>query len=180
MRNNVTFSNLTEEQINAIKVLLGDACDIEEKEIDEAEFPKYGSIYYFIDSDGEVCQSFWEDDGIDRDCLSLGNCFETREEAEFEVERLKVLHEMKQFAEPKDYKWDNNNNHYYIYYSFLDNTIRTGNCYCSKSNHIYFKSEEDVKICFESIGEDRIKNYYLQVKKTDTSIKETKNVQLLS
>ena len=28
---NVTFKNLTEEQINAIKVLLGDACNIEEQ-----------------------------------------------------------------------------------------------------------------------------------------------------
>ena len=163
----VTF-NLTEEQINAIKVLIGDTCDIEEKkEKEKASFPKYGSMYYFIDSAGTVCQSFWEDDGVDRERLSLGNCFETREEAEFKVERLRVLHEMKQFAEPKDYKWDSFNEHYYIYYHFSDlydnNAVLIGNVNSCKSDEIYFTSEENAKACIEAVGEDRIKKYYLRV-----------------
>lgn len=163
----VIFKNLTEEQINAIKVLLGNACEIEkQKEIDEAEFPKYGDKYYFINED-EAWQSSWCNDVTDRERLSLGNCFETREEAEFEVERLKVLHEMKQFAEPKDYKWDSFNEHHYIFYRFLNlntnNVVAIGHVNSCKSDEIYFESEEDAKACIESVGEDRIKKYYLRV-----------------
>lgn len=159
----VTF-NLTEEQINAIKVLIGDACDIEkQKEEEEASFPKYNSIYYFIDSYNEVCQSSWQYDEVDRDRSSLGNCFETIKEAEFEVERLKVLHEMKQFAEPKDYKWDSFNEHYYIYYNYNYNVVEIGHVNSYKSDEIYFKSEEDAKACIEAVGEDRIKKYYLRI-----------------
>lgn len=161
----VTFKNLTEEQINAIKVLLGDACDIEQqeeeqKEEEETSFPKYGSKYYFIDGD-EVCESFWYDDMIDRGRLSLGNCFKTREEAEFKVERLKVLHEMKKFAEPKDYAWDEHNFHYYIYYRFSCDDIGIDFVISSKSNDIYFKSREDAEACIEAVGKDKIKKYYL-------------------
>ena len=160
----VTF-NLTEEQINAIKVLIGKDCNTEEqKEKEEAEFPKYGDKYYFIDGD-EVCESFWYDDEIDRKRLSIGNCFKTREEAEFEVERLRVLHEMKKFAEPKDYKWDSFNEHHYIYCRFLNNNnfVEIGNINSCKSDEIYFKSKEDAKACIEAVGEDRIKKYYLRI-----------------
>lgn len=152
----VTF-NLTEEQINAIKVLLGEEiCDIKKENI----FPKCSNKYYFI-NESEVCESFWYDDELDRERLSLGNCFETREEAEFVVERLKVLHEMKQFAEPKDYKWDKNNNHYYIYYRFSTNTAEIGYVTSYKTNDIYFKSREDAEACIKTVGEDKIKKYFL-------------------
>lgn len=156
----VTFKNLTEEQINAIKVLL----NIEEqKEKEEAEFPKYGRKYYFIDGNCEVCQSIWYDDKLDRERLSLGNCFETREEAEFEVERHKVIHEMKKFAEPEDFGWNCNNFHYYIYYDYFYNRISFGDAKYHRDNNIYFKSEEDTRDCIKAVGEDRIKKYYLRV-----------------
>lgn len=163
----ITFNNLTEEQINAIKVLIGDDCNIEEqKEKEEAEFPKYGSEYYYIDY--EVCKSAWCDDAIDKNRLSVGNIFKTREEAEFEVERLKVIHEMKQFAEPKDYEWDSFNEHYYIYYRFMNymntnDVVEIGHVNSCKSDEIYFKSEKDAKACIEAVGEDRIKKYYLRI-----------------
>lgn len=159
----VTF-NLTEEQINAIKVLIGDACDIEQKkEEDKTSFPKYSSKYYFINEDNEAWESSWYDDEIDRERLSLGNCFETREEAKFEVERLKVLHEMKQFAEPKDYTWNEYNSHYYIYYRVTNNAVEIGQLIFCKSDEIYFKSVEDARDCIKAIGIDRIKKYYLRI-----------------
>lgn len=161
----VTF-NLTEEQINAIKVLIGDACNIEKQTEEEISFPMEGDKYYFING-SEVCESYWYDDEIDRDRLPLGNCFKTLEEAEFEVERLKVLHEMKQFAEPKEREWDSFNEHYYIYYRFLNlntsNVIEIGHVNSCKSDEIYFESKENAKACIESVGEDRIKKYYLRV-----------------
>lgn len=166
----VTFKNLTDEQINAIKVLLGDAYDIEKQTEEEISFPMEGDKYYFING-SEVCESYWYDDEIDRDRLPLGNCFKTLEEAEFEVERLKVLNEMKKFEEPKDYKWNGVNNHYYIYGVLIKaNTIKVGYVWTCKTNDIYFKSEEDAEACIEAVGKDRIKKYYLRIeeKNNDT------------
>lgn len=120
---NVTFKNLTEEQINAIEVLLGDACNIEEQieeKEEETSFPQSGDTYFFICSNGKIdCVNYNNANDFCKNRLSLGNCFKTLEEAAFEVGRLKVLHEMKQFAEPKDYKWDGQNSHCYIFMIFM-------------------------------------------------------------
>ena len=162
----VTF-NLTEEQINAIKVLIGKDCNTEEQKEEEVpSFPQEGDTYYYLYSDGAVGYDKYHavfDTEINR--LSLGNYFKTKEEAEFEVERLKVLHEMKQFAEPKDYKWDSFNEHHYIYCRFLNNNnfVEIGNLNSCKSDEIYFESEEDAKACIKAVGEDRIKKYYLGI-----------------
>lgn len=167
---NITFKNLTEEQINAIKVLLGDACDIEEKVEEEIlSFPQSGDRYCLICADGNIgYDSYDPDSDTDKARLSLGNIFNTYEDAEFEVERLKVLHEIKQFAEPEDYEWNGDNEHYYMYWSFLaTDTVRIGRCSTCKSNHIYFKSFEDAEACIKTVGEDRIKTYYLKVKEPD-------------
>lgn len=163
----VTFKNLTDEQVNAIKVLLGDACDIEEQTEEEKEFPSFplaGDNYYFSYSDGEIGDKLYSPaspNDIDR--VSMGNCFKTKEEAKFEIERLKVLQEMKKFAEPKDSEWDGNDSHYYIYYYSLGEDVEIGWATACKSNDIYFKSEEDTKACLDAVGEDRIKKYYLRI-----------------
>ena len=164
----ITFKNLTDEQINAIKVLLGDACEIEEQEGEENfPFPSYGGEYYFIDSTNEVCHSIWSDDEIEIERLSLGNCFETREKAEFMSERLKVLHDMKRFTEPKNYAWDGQNNHYYFYYDYLQGDIKIGNTCYYKYNSIYFESKVNAQNCMSATGEDRIKKYYFGIKEGD-------------
>ena len=160
----IIFKNLTEEQINAIKVLLGDACEMEEQAIEETSFPKPGDEYYYILSDGEIDINIYSGSCISVDRISMGNCFRTKEEAEFEVERLKVIHEMKKFVEPEDYVWDGENYHYYIYYNICSNDIHYGNTYSYKKDTISFKSLDDAKTCVKAVGEDRIKKYYFRIK----------------
>lgn len=166
----ITFKNLTNEQINAIKVLLGDACEIEERkeeEEKETSFPQCGNLYYYILSDGEVTYDTYYGTKINIARQSMGNCFKTQEEAKFEVERLKILQEMKKFAEPETYAWNNMNAHY----TFVYNTsISKKDCleiqgyYTFKVGSIHFKSREDAEACIEAVGEDRIKKYYLGIK----------------
>lgn len=177
----ITFKNLTEEQINAIKVLLGDACEIEEQKEEEKEeipFPKKGDKFYFLLSDGEIDYEYYNPTSrIHADRISTGNCFKTEEEAKFEVERRKVIHEMKKFAEPEDYVWDGENSHHYIYYNFCCDAIRTGHTYSYKKNVIFFKSTDDIRDCIEAVGEDRIIKYYLGVKEEEVNnfIEKTRN-----
>lgn len=173
----ITFKNLTDEQINAIKVLLGDACEIEEQKEEEVPFLAVGDDYYFLYSNGDIGDTQYTGTTSDITREFMGNCFKTKEEAKFEVERLKVIHEMKKFAESEDYVWDGENSHHYIYYNFCCDAIRTGYTYSYKKSTIFFKSTDDIRDCIEAVGEDRIIKYYLGVKEEEVNnfIEKTRN-----
>ena len=149
--------------------------EIEQQEQPEdKEWPQYGDGYYFINSDGNIGDGHFyiSNNPSGKNRLDIGNCFRTREEAEFEVERLKVLAEMKKFAEPKDRDWDDNNEHWLIAIntnrSIAINTNSGGVYYTYaatyKSNAIYFESQERAQECVKAIGADRIKKYYIGIK----------------
>lgn len=57
--------------------------------------PRIGQKYYLLDSNGSVYDSVWSNDYIDRNRSEIGNCFESREEAEKAVERIKAWERLK-------------------------------------------------------------------------------------
>ena len=128
--------------------------------------PKIDDIYYYICSSGIIDYVNWKDTEIDNQRYALGNCFRTKEEAEFEVEKLKVIAELKRFAlehnEPID--WNNvKQNKYFIYFYYKDEMIDVDFWQTLKHNDIYFTSEELAQQAIKEIGEDKIKKYYLGV-----------------
>ena len=46
--------------------------------------------YYYIDTFGTACSDIWDNDEIDNGRREIGNCFLTKEDAKFEVERRKI------------------------------------------------------------------------------------------
>jgi len=162
--------NNVEELLNKLANFSGVQCTLEEIENseevqEEKEWPQDGDAFCFIDSDGDIINEYFDsDDSACKKMLLIGNCFKTKEEAEFELERLKVLAEMKKFAEPKDRKWNSFNEHWFIYYQSKFDDISYDFRLQNKFNSIYFESEEKVKECVKAVGEDRIKKFYLRVK----------------
>ena len=129
------------------------------------QWPQDGDVYYYIYSDGEITDSnFYLNDSFCKNILSIGNCFKTKEEAEFELERLKVIAKMKKFAEPEDRKWDGHNKHWCLLYDCNSVFIQVICKMEFKYDCIYFESIEKAKKCVETVGKDRIKKYYLRVK----------------
>lgn len=66
--------------------------------------PKQGEIYYFVSTFiGIVNFYIWEDDDFDKHLYEIGNCFQTAEEAERILEKVKELffnfHQMKKLEE---------------------------------------------------------------------------------
>ena len=57
--------------------------------------PELGYKYYLSDSNGSIYDSVWSNDYIDRSRSEIGNCFESREEAEKAIERLKAWERLK-------------------------------------------------------------------------------------
>ena len=131
----------------------------------ESEKFKLGDTYYFIDSDGEIVDDYFSlDSSLIKRRLAMGNCFKTREEAEFELERLKVLTEMKKFAESKNRAWNGVTLHWCMFYDINTNSVQFIGKTEYKYDGIYFKTQEKAKECLETIGEDKIRKYYLQIK----------------
>ena len=116
----------------------------------------YTETYWYIHHDGRVFSDFWSDTQPEHNIFAIGNVFKTKEEAEFEVERRKVLHELKQLGRPFEPLSENwciyINEHGQIdYYSEDENQYLYGD--------YYFNSKEEAIRAVEQIGEDRIHEY---------------------
>lgn len=127
--------------------------------------PKFGDTYYYICVYGEVREDVWTDTEFDKAVYALGNCFESKEKAEFEVERLKVIAELKRFAEEHNepFDWNDRITVHYMAYDYLEKKVCIYFTVDIKSNDIYFSSEEIAQQAIKEIGEERIKKYYLGV-----------------
>lgn len=113
----VNLNNLTEDERNTLLSLVEKG----NKPKNKIWKPKYDEGYYASDSSGAVLETTWNTE-IDEQMYDIGNCFKTKKEAEFEVERLKVIAELKRYAQEHnecEVDWSNANQFkYYLYYSY--------------------------------------------------------------
>ena len=128
------------------------------KEIKDTYRSKYlfGATYWYLDEIGEVSSDEWNNFSYEKEMFGIGNVFETRLEAEFEAEKRKVLHELKQLGRPFEPLSENwciyINEHGQIdYYSEDESQYLYGD--------YYFNSKEEAIRAVEQIGEDRIHEY---------------------
>lgn len=159
--NNITINmkNLTEDERELLMKLIEKANKVE----NDVWKPACGEIFYFLYSDGKIGKCHYADDFA----YEIGNCFRTKEEAKFELERLKILTKMKRIAaKDKEIEWDCKHSHYYIVYSIYSDSEKplfVESMKGLKQNDIYFASEERAEECIKAIGEDRLKKYYFKV-----------------
>lgn len=160
----VNMDNLTEEERNQLLALIEKST----KKKSKVWKPELEETYYRIEGT-KVISNIWHNIPYDNYSYSIGNCSPTKEKAKFAVERLKVITELKRFAQEhneKEIDWrDFGQCKYFIYCEFHDNAeyIDIGCAKECKSNDIYFTSEEIAQQAIEAIGEDRIKKYYFEV-----------------
>ena len=159
----LNMENLSEDEREQLIKLVEKA---NKKENSKVWKPEKGDYYWYI---GETTISYlvFNNDRVDNFLYSIGNCFKTEKEAEFAVEKKKVIVELKQFAkennEFKFYWCDYSQNKYFICYTGDTDSIEI---YCrsiAKGNDVYFSSKEIARAAIETIGEDRLKKYYFEV-----------------
>lgn len=106
--------------------------------------PDTGQKYYFLDNNGLAYDSIWADDYIDRSRFEIGNCFQTKEEAERVVEYLKALAVVRGDATTKFVKGKGN---WFVYYEADNNRLIVNSLYYQNNNGIfglpYFATRED-------------------------------------
>lgn len=118
-----------------------------------------GDKYYVTNDYMEVDNVTFDDDMDDSNYRKIGNCFLTKEEAEYELERRKIETEMLRLGGRRKFKFDGDN--YGIYYCDGINVVY----YCNRvyQGLIYFDTTKDAHDAIEKIGEDRIKKYIFGV-----------------
>lgn len=117
--------------------------------------PKYNGDYWYIDNYCGVLKSIWKDTDLDNLMLLCGNVFKTKEEAEFEAEKLRVVAELKKFS--CKYRKDELN--YYISLNSKTNELGVTLSDIYTRFDFYFNSYEKANEAIKSVGEDRIKKY---------------------
>ena len=126
----------------------------------EDEFPQYGQWYWHITSDAGIGMSSWEGFKFEKDMLSIGNVYQTENEAVLAVEKLKVEAELQKFGRPFEYGV--NCTEFYYDHEF------GGIMFCTLTasqtqGAIYFESREKAEEAVKSVGEERIKKYLFGV-----------------
>lgn len=113
--------------------------------------PKKDETYYFITNDGKAMDDMWfYDSGVDRNRSEIGNCFQTKEEAEKAVEYLKALAVVRGDATSKFTKGEDN---WRVYYSASTDCLYPDYAHFSIDNGIfglpYFATEDDAQRSIE-------------------------------
>lgn len=113
--------------------------------------------YYVISTSGHPIETYWAGCLDDLNEYAIGNLFIDKQAAEFAIERLKVLAEMREWAG----KWDDE---FTIRYD-NDHGIETYfHVFPFKSyGEMRFATKEDAINCINAVGEDRIKKYYFMI-----------------
>ena len=122
-----------------------------------------GDTYYVVDYNNiNALKIVFYNDKIDLNHRKLGNCFLTKEEAESELERVKIEAEMVRLGGRRKFELGKAN--WYLEYRPMSGGIEAmWTTYDMRQGTIYYDSEEKAKKVVEIIGKDIIKKYIFVV-----------------
>jgi|GEM_PF-1790105 len=122
------------------------------------KFPQMGDTYYYICSWGRIINMQYTNSVIDQTRILLGNLFQTEEQAEFALEKRKILVELEQIGIVPSFHFDN----------LEDATDDWWNAIEQIGEEKLNKYLVDMEICIEEkVGEKRFDKYILEVEKCD-------------
>ena len=140
-----------------------------EKMLAECEYerwkPNTDDPFYFVESAGDVFKAYFDESSdYDAGRYNTYNCFQTREQAEIESEKILVRRILEDIARrlnkgrKLDYK--NTQSKYYIFWSSELDEIRQKDLYWIKiQGVVYCLDENFLNVAIREIGEERLKKY---------------------
>lgn len=138
----------------------------EEKENNKGWKPKEGDTIFYITESGRVISgTFLSLLPSDNDKVLFKNAFQTREEAEHMLEKIKIINKLRELS---NISFNDNckQEKFVIFYNTENQQIRiTQHKFIREIPfNIYFKNKEDCQKAIEIIGEDNLKKYYFDIK----------------
>lgn len=123
---------------------------------------KNGDRYWSISNYADVYNKTWKNVVVDNWRRNIGNCFLTKEDAEFEIMRRKVETTLLKYGR-REFK--NRDYNFYILYDHNGSLVTILNdTFCQYSNTIYFDTEDLCQKAMIAAGEENIKKYIFGVK----------------
>ena len=123
---------------------------------------KNSDRYWSISSYADVYNKSWKNVVVDNWRRNIGNCFLTKEDAEFEVMRRKVETTLLKCGR-REFK--NKDYNFYIVYDHDESLVGILNdTFRQYSNTIYFDTKELCQKAIIAAGEENIKKYIFGVK----------------
>lgn len=124
--------------------------------------PNVGDKYYYISNTGSNLYYIYDEDVTNKAIISIGNCFETKEEAQHMLQKIRIINQLQELS---NIKFSENKGKYFIYYNFRENRVL-----CTETNYVKiipfevcFKTREDCQKAIDTIGEENLKKYYFDV-----------------
>lgn len=154
-----------ESKIEELQKQLNELKNLKIEEPKGKWIPAEDEQYCYIDEDLEIESEFFADDEYDNDLIKLGNCFKTKEEAQFVADKIKYTLMFKNYveehSEPLDWK-NCKQEKWYIYYDYDSNCIGC-DWYVSWKTQgaIYASSEQILKDAIDYVGKENVKKYIL-------------------
>ena len=122
----------------------------------------YADKYFFIDEEGKVCESKWDNWDMDINRFSQGNIFNTKEEAELESKRRTLIAKFREFRNDYNEGWkpdwtDTNEEKWSVI--LREGKLQALTVYFNNSFDTFghFKNQEDCQRAIEIFGEEIIK-----------------------
>lgn len=169
---NITFDidKLTNEELLAISAILRAKKAIVEypEKNNKVWKPKLGEKYYGITITGEVAEDYWSEYAIDYELYRVGNCF-AKEKAAIEAsEKLKVIADLRRFAEENNHDGfdvhDCNTRKYKLAYDIHNDIIEAIYTYdLVTGDPVFFDSKAKAIAAAETVGRERIIKYYFGI-----------------
>lgn len=135
--------------------------ELKEVEIEDDEFPRFGEQYWFVDTDGYVVYSYWDDNTTSDYRKDFIRIFKTKKECERYLEIQKAFKEESKKFEPN---WkDDNQNKYCLFYDYNENSVKINWSMWCRQAILYFESREVLEELISRFGEEDVKKYYFGI-----------------
>lgn len=128
--------------------------------------PKNNEVYYYVISNGTVGRDYQNDNfTTDIKRYDFYNCFQTREQAEAEAEKILVRRQLEDIArrlnKGKMIDWNNDDQFkYFLRFSFFINKISINYSFQYKDQGtVYCLDKNFLDVAVKEIGEERLKKY---------------------
>lgn len=159
---NVNVENITDEEREMLMKLVKKCSENKNK----VWMPKYGEHYWFVEG-SKVFDGLWCNQQYDKDRYAYGEIFKTKEEAEEEAVRRKMIAKWKMLsieAGEDENEWNNINRHWAVRYSYENQDVEIIYVTYNRHSDFYFPSWDSISNAVYTLGKDNIKKYILGVK----------------
>ena len=158
--------NKLEELINKLQTQLENAQEqLKNLNKNERFIPRYGEVYYYVDSFNEVTWDNYSEYLCDKIRIKAYNCFKIQEEAEKEANKILIRRKLEDVARrlngDETVDWNGyTQDRYYIDYDYDLEKLAQSSTFCNRiQGVVYCLSENFLDEAIKEIGEEELIKY---------------------